>query len=349
MAYAWIQKSAGNLDKLKLREIPLPDPEAGQARVKVDYCGLNLADVFAVLGMYSATPKGSFTPGLEYSGTIESLPGGSRTGFKKGDRVMGLSRFGGYSSHINADVRYLRKVPTRWSQAEAAAFPVQALTAFYGLEDQGVISRLGKEGTVFIHSGAGGVGLHAIQVCNHYGVLPIVSVGSDRKLDFLSKEIGLPRDQVIVRTKSGFALELDHKLKRFNRTGFDLVFDAIGAPYFKPLYKRLNPAGRLVYYGSANFMPQGNRPNYARLALQYLKRDRIDPLEMISSNRSVMGFNLIWLYSQVDRLKTLYDDMMQIKWKAPYIDQMFPFEKAPEALEYFKQGQNRGKVLLELP
>ena len=49
MAHAWIQKSAGNLEKLKLREIPLPDPEAGQARVRVEYCGLNLADVFAVL------------------------------------------------------------------------------------------------------------------------------------------------------------------------------------------------------------------------------------------------------------------------------------------------------------
>lgn len=348
MAHAWIQKSAGNLERLRLREIPLPDPEPGQARVRVNYCGLNLADVFAVLGLYSATPKGSFIPGLEYSGTIESVPGGARSGFKKGDRVMGLIRFGGYSTHINADVRYLRKVPGKWSQAQAAAFPVQALTAYYGLEDQGAISRL-KSGTVFIHSGAGGVGLHALQVCNRFGALPIVSVGSDRKMEFLEKEIGLSRDQIIVRTSKGFALELDHKLRRFNRSGFDLVFDAIGAPFFKPLYKRMNPAGRFIYYGSANFMPQGNRPNYAKLAVQYLRRDRIDPLEMISSNKSVMGFNLIWLYSQVDLLKDLYEDMMSIKWKPPVIDRVFPYEKAPEALEYFKQGQNRGKVLLELP
>lgn len=348
MAQAWIQKSAGNLNNLRIREIPLPEPVEGEVRVKVSHCGLNLADVFAVLGLYSATPKGSFIPGLEYSGVVEEVGPGKKTGFKKGDSVMGLTRFGGYATHINADARYLRKIPSKWSLAQAASFPVQALTAYYGLEDQGAISRMDSTGTVFIHSGAGGVGLHALQVCDHFGALPIVSVGSNAKMEFLEKEMRLSRDQIIVRTRRGFALELDHKLKRFNRSGFDVVFDAIGAPYFKPLYKRLNPAGRLIYFGSANFMPQGNKPNFARLAWQYLARDKIDPLEMISSNKAVMGFNLIWLYSQVDRLKRLYEDMMEIKWKPPLVDRVFPFHQAPQALEYFKQGSNKGKVLLQV-
>lgn len=348
MAKAWIQKSAGNLNRLKLKDVPLPDPVEGEARVKVDYCGLNLADVFAVLGLYSATPKGAFTPGLEYSGIIEEIPEKKGTGFKKGDRVMGLTRFGGYCTHINADIRYLRKVPSEWSQSQAASFPVQALTAYYGLENLGAISTLDEGSTVFIHSGAGGVGLHALQVCEHYGMLPIVSVGSDAKMEFLEKEIELSRDKIIVRTKKGFSLELDYKLKRHGKEGFDIVFDAIGPPYFKPLYRRLNPAGRLIYFGSANFMPEGRSPNYLKLAYKYLRRDKIDPLEMISSNRSVMGFNLIWLYNQEQRLKGLYEDMMEIDWSAPLIDRVFPFKKAPEALDYFKQGQNRGKVLLEV-
>lgn len=348
MAQAWIQKSSGNIDRLKLRDVPLPEPRSGEARVRVHYCGMNLADVFAVLGLYSATPRGAFTPGLEYSGVVEEVPSGSSTRLKKGDRVMGLTRFGGYASHINADVRYLRKIPSKWNLAQAAAFPVQALTAYYGLESLGWISRLPERSPVFIHSGAGGVGLHALQVCQHFGALPVVSVGNDEKMKFLEKEIGLSREQVIVRTAGGFALELDHKLKRFQKDGFALIFDAIGPPYFKPLYNRLAPAGRHIYYGSANFMPSGKRPNYLKLALKYLKRDKVDPLEMISSNRSVMGFNLIWLYNQVEMLEELYTDMMEIKWQPPYIDSTFDFAKAPDALEYFKQGQNRGKVLLEV-
>ena len=347
MAKAWIQKSSGNMAALRLKDIPLPEPQEGQARVRVQYCGLNLADVFAVLGLYSATPKGPFIPGLEYSGIVEEVNGPRNSPIKKGDRVMGLTRFGGYATHVNADLRYLRKFPGKWNLQHAAAFPVQALTAYSGLESLGALSQMPRGSTVFIHSGAGGVGLHALQVCKHFGALPVVSVGTDAKIRFL-EELGLNRDHIIVRTKKGFALELDHKLKRFKREGFDIVFDAIGAPYFKPLYQRLNPAGRHIYYGSANFMPSGSRPNYAKLAMKYLGRDRIDPLEMISSNRSVMGFNLIWLYNQVERLHSLYEDMMQIKWQPPIIDRVFPFEKAVEALDYFKQGSNRGKILLEV-
>ena len=102
----------------------------------------NFADVFACLGLYSATPKGSFVPGLEFAGVIEAMgPPAARDDsaampagiLRSGTRVVGLTRFGGYATALNADARFLRPLRDGWSFEQGAAFPVQALTAWYGL------------------------------------------------------------------------------------------------------------------------------------------------------------------------------------------------------------------------
>lgn len=133
---AWRIDRAGSLDRLRLVEEPLPPPGPGEVRVRVHAVGLNFADAFACLGLYSATPSGSFVPGLECSGVVEALGEpvpGRPAGVAPGDRVVVLTRFGGYASALNVDTRYLTPVPPGWSFATAAAWPVQALTAWYGV------------------------------------------------------------------------------------------------------------------------------------------------------------------------------------------------------------------------
>ena len=151
---------AGNLKNLRQVKEDLEDPAELELQVEVKAIGLNFADIFAIMGLYSATPKGPFIPGLEYSGIVIKV-GSKVDTFKPGDRVMGVSRFGAYTTHINSDYRYLSVIPGAWSYEEGAAYLVQVLTAYYALV---VLGSLQKGQTVLIHSAAGGVGLWAQQI-----------------------------------------------------------------------------------------------------------------------------------------------------------------------------------------
>ena len=86
----WRIPRAGSLGRLALRTEPLAEPGPGEARIRVEAIGLNFADLFACQGLYSATPQGSFIPGLECAGTIEALGHGlaSEANLRIGDRVV---------------------------------------------------------------------------------------------------------------------------------------------------------------------------------------------------------------------------------------------------------------------
>ena len=106
----WRIHQAGSLSRLRRETEELEAPPPGHARVAVGAVGLNFADLAACLGLYSATPKGAFVPGLEFAGTVEAVGDGVST-VGPGDRVIGLTRFGGYATLINADARYLHPLP----------------------------------------------------------------------------------------------------------------------------------------------------------------------------------------------------------------------------------------------
>ena len=346
----WRIDHAGSLDKLTRRTEAIEPPPAGHARVAIKAIGLNFADIFACLGLYSATPKGSFIPGLEFSGIVESItPGGdhstSAQKIQVGDSVMGLTRFGGYVTAINTPLMFLRRVRPGWSLTEAAALPVQALTAWYGLIRLGALER---DDAVLLQSAAGGVGLNALAMLDTIGARTVAVVGSRSKQQWLVEHRGLSADRVIVRDRRTFSGDLDRALSAIGRKGFDVVFDAVSGPYFKPSYERLSPEGRLVVYGAADFMTQGSRANYLHLALSYLRRPRIDPLQMISDNRSVMGFNLIWLWDRADQLLTGYDALDSLVAEPPLVGRRFSFADAHGAMRYLQSGDSVGKVVLDV-
>jgi alcohol dehydrogenase len=321
----------------------LEAPSSGHARVTVGAIGLNFADVAACLGLYSATPKGAFVPGLEFAGAVEAVGEGVRA-VAPGDRVVGLTRFGGYATHINADARYLHPLPAGWSVADGAAMPVQAITAWYAISELGAC----KPGDgVLVQSAAGGVGLNALAILQGMRARVVAAVGNEEKAAFLVDFARLQRRQIIVRDRRTFGAQLDEALRANGLDGFHLALDAVAGPFFEPAYRRLRPAGRLVIYGSADLMPAGTRVNWLRLAARYLARPRVDPLRMVSDNKSVMGFNLIWLWEQVDRLADAYAGLAPYITRPPHIGRRFPFGEAPAALRYLQGGGSVGKVVLE--
>ena len=100
---------AGSIDNLKLVEEELEQPGDHEVTVEIKAIGLNFADIFTLFGLYGATPKGSFIPGLEYSGVVVDT-GNEVTRFKEGDKVMGITRFGAYTTHINIDLFLYRAI-----------------------------------------------------------------------------------------------------------------------------------------------------------------------------------------------------------------------------------------------
>jgi synaptic vesicle membrane protein VAT-1 len=346
----WRVRKAGSLRDLRREREGLAPPGPGEARVRVEAIGLNFADVFSCLGLYSATPRGSFVPGLECAGTVEAVadpaPGsGGRHGCAPGDRVMVLTRFGGFANALNCDTRYLLPVPDTWSTEQAAAFPLQAITAWYGLVRLG---ELASGETVLVHSGAGGVGLHALAIVERLGAQAITTVGHEDKVAFLTRERHMPADRVIVRDRDRFGAQIDRALSSFGATGLDLVFDAIAGPYFLPALTRLRPEGRHVLYGAADFMPSGARPNWPKLAWQYLRRPRLDPMRLIDRNRAVLGFNLIWLFHEAGRLPDAFAAARALIEQPPVIGARFSFAELPAALHELQSGRTVGKVVVRV-
>jgi NADPH:quinone reductase-like Zn-dependent oxidoreductase len=325
----------GSLKSLRLHKVAVPEIRNGEVLVEVKAAGLNYADIFAIMGLYSATPKGPFIPGLEFSGTVMKT---NAPEFSEGQKVIGVTRFGGYDSHIVADPDYLMPLPEDWTFQEGAAFPVQTLTAYYALRSLG---NLQKGQTVLIHSAAGGVGLQAQRIAKKYDAFTIGVVGRIEKLKVLEEE-GF--DSGIVRGPD-FKEQLKSALAGRE---LNLVLEATGGKYFKYSYQAMSPMGRLIAYGSSQFTPESHKPNYLTLAFKYLLRPRVDPLSMIKANKSVMGFNLIWLYERKQLMKDLLREISTLELPAPRVGHQFTFSELPQALDLFKSGKTVGKVVATL-
>jgi alcohol dehydrogenase len=328
---------AGSLNSLKLIHENLREPNENEVTVEVKAIGLNFADLFAIQGLYSATPKGSFVPGLEYSGIVSNT-GSQVKGFKAGDKVMGAIRFGAYATHLNIDYRYILKLPENWSFEEGASFIVQSLTAYYSLVELGNIK---ANDTVLIHSAAGGVGIYANRIAKKFNAYTIGTIGSESKRNFLLNE---GYDEVIVR-KDNFSKQLKRAL---GERKLNLVLDSIGGKVFEESFKALAPSGRIMIYGGAHFMSQSSRPNYFNVFYKFLTRPKVDPLELSNINKSVMGFNLIYLWDRPDALNSMAEEILKMNLKRPYIGKVFSFKHLIDALRYFQTGKSIGKVVVKV-
>ena len=340
---AWRIPRAGSLARLRLVEEPLPPPGAGEVQVAVAAVGVNFADIFACQGLYSATPAGSFVPGLEAAGTVTAV-GAGVTAWRPGDRAIVLTRFGGYATSLNVGAEYLWPLPGGWSFEDGAGYPVQALTAWYGLVELG---RARAGSVVLVQSAAGGVGLNALHALRRLGARPVPVVGRPEKRDWLAREYGLDPRAIVLRD-GAYAANLDAALRHLGAGGFDLVFDAVYGPAFRPAFERLAPEGRLLLYGAADFMGDGGRPDPLRLAWRWLRRPRLDPLAMISQNRGLLAFNLIWLWGEAARLPDAMRATLALIPERPRSGGAWAFEEAHEALAALQSGTTTGKLVLRV-
>jgi NADPH:quinone reductase-like Zn-dependent oxidoreductase len=328
---------AGSIDNIKFVSENLPEPGNNEVTIEVKVIGLNFADLFAIQGLYSATPKESFIPGLEYSGIVVKK-GNEVRSFEVGDKIMGVIRFGAYATHLNIDQRYILKLPADWSFEEGASFIVQSLTAYYSLVELGNIK---SNYTVLVNSAAGGVGIYANRIAKRFNAFTIGTIGSERKRNFLINE---GYDEIIVRGEN-FRRQLENAL---SGRKLNLILESIGGKVFKDSFDLLASSGRIIIYGGAQFMTNSPRPNLFKIVPKFLTRPKIDPLSLSNINKSIMGFNLIYLWDKPEELGMMIENILNMNLEKPHIGKVFSFNHLIDALKYFQKGNSIGKVVVKM-
>ena len=333
-----VTPKAGSFDRLYLMEEEERALAPGEVRVEVKAIGLNFADIFSIFGLYKATPKGEFIPGLEYSGIITEVGEAVPDHIRRGTRVMAVTRFGGYATSNISDYRYVTPIPENWTFEEGAAYLVQVLTAYYALVELG---NLQQNQTVLIHSAAGGVGVWAHRVAKQYNAYTIGCVGSEDKLAVLKNE-GF--DKGFVRKKD-FYNDLQEVL---GERPLHLVMECIGGKVLKDSFKAMAKQGRMICYGSAYYAQPGKKPNIPALLLKFLTRPKIDPQLMIQENKAVMGFNLIFLYEQAHKVAEILEALGKMDLGKPYIGHEYHWNDLKGALTEFLSGKTTGKLVVKV-
>jgi NADPH:quinone reductase-like Zn-dependent oxidoreductase len=212
------------------------------------------------------------------------------------------------------------------------------LTAYYAIKELGNVQ---KNQTVLIHSVAGGVGLYANRIAKKYNCLTIGTVGNPNKVGKIENE---DIDFILVRD-SKFISEL---IKLLGNKKIDLLLESLTGKFFHQTFDLLSPQGRAIIYGASNFATSTSFPNYFQLLFRYLRRPKVDILKLIEQNRSVMGFNLIWLYEKSDYLRILLEELIQLNLSKPYIGEIYSFDKLPMAIKKFQSGKTFGKIVIKI-
>ncbi len=285
--------SAGGYDRLKLETCNVPVPARSEVRIDVRAIGVNFADSIVRMGLYSSAKEyvgWPITPGFEVSGTIGAIGEGVQD-LAIGTEVFAVTRFGGYSSHVVVDRSQVFRKPAGTSFEQAAAIPAVYMTAWYALFE---LAHPRKGHKVLVHSAAGGVGGALVQLAKLVGCEVVGVVGTSSKVAS-AKAMGA--DHVIDKSRG----DLWREAERFAPQGYDLILDANGVSTLGDSYKHLRRAGKLVVYGFHSMMPRsGGKPNWPKLAIDYLRTPRFNPMEMTDGSHSVLAFNLSYLFDRAD-------------------------------------------------
>jgi len=261
--------------------------------------------------------------GSEVAGTVAKL-GPGVTGTQEGQRVMALTAGGGYAEYAIVAAPALMPVPEKLSFTQAAALPLQGLTAYYLLKHSG---RLAPGESVLVHAAAGGVGTLAVQMAKLLAAGTVIATASTpAKLEFACSlgadvQIDYTKEDVV----AGVRAATDGK-------GADIILDGVGGDVFEQSLRCLAADGRLVVYGLAS----------GQLV-------EMNPVRLMRRNQSVVGFYLGQLMTQPAQLRPAMEEIAG--WLAEeklrlMIGHVFALEDAARAHRQLEARETTGKIVL---
>jgi len=311
----------GGPEVLTHEETAIPEPRAGEARVRIEASGLNYIDVYQRTGLYPLPLP--FTLGREAAGYVDRT-GAGVTEVKAGDRVAYAMEPGAYAEYAVVPAWKLVPVPAEVDIRSAAATMLQGMTAHYLAYST---YPLNQGDTALVHAAAGGVGLLLIQIAKQRGATVIGTVGTEAKAE-LAKQAGA--DHVILYTQVDFLQEV----KRITGgAGVHVVYDSVGQSTFDNSLDCVRPRGCLALFGqSSGPVPPFELGKLAAKGSLFITRPTL--LHYMSDRRELL-----------ERAGDLFNWIASGKLKLR-IDKTLPLAEAARAHRELEGRRTTGKVIL---
>jgi NADPH2:quinone reductase len=313
-------------DSLAIQDLPEPTAGAEEVLVRVEAVGVNYADVMSAKGQYAGGPKPPFISGREFAGRRVD----------NGERVMGYAQHSAGAEVIAAGKDLLWPAPENWTAVQAAAFPVNYLTAWLLYWKSGLIPGLGSPDgcpvgsgrRVLIHAAAGGVGTAAVQLGKLFGVETFGTASSEEKISKLV-ELGLDHP---INYKTGDYEQIVMELT--GGAGVDATFESLGGVHTAKSLGCSAFLGRVILFGTAT----GEKPKFSTMA-------------MYSKGASVHGLWLSKLSKNSQLIAQALESMRPFIESGklnPIVGATYPLEQAAEAHRLMIDRKNFGKTVLTL-
>lgn len=240
--HAWLCENPTGVDALTWKELPTPQPQAGEVLIEIRAASLNFPDLLIVQNKYQIKPPLPFVPGSEYAGVVQAVGEGVKH-LQVGQNVACLSGTGGFGTHTLAPAALCMPLPAGFSHVDAAAFIMIYATSWHALMDR---AQLKAGETVLVLGAAGGVGTAAIQIAKAAGARVIAaastdekcalctSIGAEATINYASKNL---RDEIKALTGG---------------KGPDVIYDPVGGDYAEPAFRSIAWRGRYLVVGFAS-------------------------------------------------------------------------------------------------
>ncbi|WP_068270911.1 NADPH:quinone oxidoreductase family protein [Aldersonia kunmingensis] len=312
--------SYGPPEVVRIEDLPSPELQPGQVRVRVGAAAVNFPDVLVVADKYQISVPPPFVPGSEYAGEVTEI-GPEVSELAVGDRVSGTGIVGAFAEEIVAAATKVNRVPDGVDERVAAAFGVAHRTAYHTLRS---VARLEPGQRLLVLGAGGGVGLAAVQLGAALGASVTAVASSQEKLD-AAASYGA---ESLVNYRDG---DLRSALREALPDGADAVVDPVGGDLSEPALRALRRGGRFVTVGFAS----GTIPRI--------------PLNLVLvKGVHVMGFQ----FQDIDpkELRRNEDELIELLRTGravPHIGATFALDDAAQALRLVADGKAIGKVLIE--
>ena len=317
-------REPGEPDVLVPVERPIPVPAEGEVLIRVAAAGVNRPDVFQRRGRYAPPPGASDTPGLEVSGTIETV-GPGVTGVAAGDAVCALVSGGGYAEYCVAPAPQCLPVPRGMDVVTAAAIPETFFTVWTNVFQRG---RLQPGESLLVHGGSSGIGTTAIQLAKARGARVFATAGSADKCAACER-LGAERC-VDYRTSDFVPVVRELTGGR----GVDVVLDMVGGDYFARNLDVLAVEGRLVEIATLHGVK-------AEVNLQAVMARRLTITGSTLRPRPIADKAAI-----ASELRQHVWPLLEDGTVKPVIHARFPLRAAAEAHRVMESSVHTGKLLL---
>jgi NADPH:quinone reductase len=321
--HAWLCENPVGVEALQWKELPTPEPKAGEVLVAIKAASLNFPDLLIVQNKYQIKPPLPFVPGAEYAGVIAAV-GRDVKHLQVGQSVACLSGTGGFATHTIAPAHLCMPLPAGFPHVDAAALIMTYATSHHALVDRGQV-KAGE--TVLVLGAAGGVGTAAIQVAKALGARVIAAASSDEKCE-LCRTIGA--DATINYSREPLRDAINAAT---GGRGPDVIYDPVGGDLAEPALRSIAWRGRYLVIGFAS----GTIPALP-LNLPLLK------------GSSIVG--VFWGSFARHEPKAGAALLAELaRWYAegkikPVIDRQLPMAELKAAYEYMGSRSVKGKVVM---